>query len=76
MICVNLKESKLKLVNQPQIDAKTREIADYLNRKCDIAVFIGREKTTEAQRIAFTNTYAEYEGAILRLQMEIRKLQA
>lgn len=76
MICVSLKESKLKLVNQKKIDEKRREIADYLNRKCDIAVFIGREKTTEAQRIAFTNTYAEYEGAILRLESEIRKLQA
>lgn len=76
MSCVNLKESKLKLVNQPQIDAKRREIADYLNRKCDIAVFIGRDKTTDAQRIAFTNTYAEYEGAIVRLEGEIRKLSA
>lgn len=76
MICVSSKESKLKLVNQEKIDEKRREIADYLNRKCDIAVFIGREKTTEAQRIAFTNTYAEYEGAILRLEGEIRKLQA
>lgn len=76
MNCVNSKVSKLKLANQSQIDAKTREIQDYLNRKCDIAVFIGRDKTTEAQRIAFTNTYAEYEGAILRLQMEIRRLQA
>lgn len=60
---------KQKLIND-----KRREIADYLNRKCDIAVFIGRDKTTEAQRIAFTNTYAEYEGAILRLEGEIRKL--
>lgn len=76
MICVSSKESKLKLVNQKKIDEKRREIADYLNRKCDIAVFIGRDKTTEAQRIAFTNTYAEYEGAILRLEGEIRKLQA
>lgn len=62
---------KQKLIND-----KRREIADYLNRKCDIAVFIGRDKTTEAQRIAFTNTYAEYEGAILRLEGEIRKLSA
>lgn len=76
MICVSSKESKLKLVNQKKIDEKRREIADYLNRKCDLAVFIGREKTTESQRIAFTNTYAEYEGAILRLEGEIRKLQA
>lgn len=66
----------MKLVNQKKIDEKRREIADYLNRKCDLAVFIGREKTTESQRIAFTNTYAEYEGAILRLEGEIRKLQA
>lgn len=61
---------------QKQIKDKRREIADYLNRKCDIAVFIGRDKTTDAQRIAFTNTYAEYEGAILRLETEIRRLSA
>ena len=66
----------MKLANQTKIDEKRREIADYLNRKCDIAVFIGRDKTTEAQRIAFTNTYAEYEGAIIRLEGEIRKLSA
>lgn len=56
------------------IDEKRSEIADYLRRKCDIAIFIGRDATTEAQRMAFTNTYAEYEGAILRLEAEIRRI--
>ena len=61
--------------NQTLIDEKNREIADYLRRKCDIALFIGRDKITESQRMAFTNTYAEYEGAIIRIQGEIRRLQ-
>lgn len=59
-----------------QIDHKRNQIQDYLRRKCDIAIFLGRDKTSEAQRIAFTNTYAEYEGTILRLEMEIRRLNS
>lgn len=66
----------MKVDKNKSVKEKRQEVADYLRRKCDIAVFIGRDKTTEAQRIAFTNTYAEYEGAILRLEMEIRRLQA
>lgn len=75
MSCVNLKVSKLKTDKTKEVEEKRKEIAEHLRRKRDIAVFISRDKTTESQRIAFTNTYSEHEKSITRLEIEIRKLQ-
>lgn len=61
---------------ESMIKSKTKEINRLLIQKREIAVFIGRDNTSDSQRLAFTRTYADYEGKILQLQGQIRRLES